>query len=121
MKFRLAALLAVSVSLVAGCGGANEPEPEVAADSAAVTQTLPEGDGSHENPYVGRGFIEEIGDGQLVIQHETIPGWMPPMAMAFPVTEEVDLAEFAVGDQVMFDIELGGDVGYQVFRIEPVE
>ena len=44
--------------------------------------------GTREAPYVGRGVIQSIGEGQLVIQHETIPGFMGAMTMGFSIAEE---------------------------------
>lgn len=120
MRFRTWSACALGLWLVA-CEPAPEPTPETATEAEATTDALPEGEGTRENPYVGRGVVQELGDGELVIDHELIPGWMAPMAMAFPVTEEVALDELAVGDQVRFNVELDGPVGYQVFAIEKIE
>ena len=81
---------------------------------------MPVGDGTRENPFVGRGVIEEIGETELLIEHEEIPGWMPPMRMAFPVIDEIDITGLSVGDQIRFEIEMGGDIGWQIIGIEPV-
>ncbi len=118
MKLQSMAMLVLCVFVLTGCGGADETEPAV--ETGAALEPLPEGDGTHENPYVGRGFIQEIGNGELLIAHETIPGLMPAMTMAFPVTDEVDLSAFSVGDQVLFDVELGGDTGYRIIEMGPV-
>jgi len=69
---------------------------------------------------MGHGIIQEVGTSQLVIQHETIPGFMAGMTMAFPVTEEVMSGDLEVGDEIMFDIELLAE-GYQIFNVDAVE
>ena len=75
--------------------------------------------GTRESPFVGHGVIQEINDNQLVIQHETIPGFMAGMTMAFPVTEDAMGDDLEVGDEIMFDIELLAE-GYQVFNVDEV-
>ena len=117
MKLQSMAMLVLCVFVLTGCGGTGELEPFA---ESGVLEPLPEGAGTRENPYVGRGFIQEIGNGELLIAHETIPGYMPPMTMAFPVTDEVDLSALSVGDQVLFDVELGGETGYQIIDMAPV-
>ena len=121
MKVASITLLALSLPLLMACGGAEEPQPAPEAEPAATTPASPAGDGTRENPYVGRGVITEVGETQLVIDHDVIPGWMGAMQMAFPVTEDVDLSGLAAGDAITFDVELEGVMGYQVFRVEPVE
>ncbi len=118
MKLQSMAMLVLCVFVLTGCGAADESEPAV--ESTEALEPLPEGAGTRENPYVGRGFIQEIGNTELLIAHEAIPGWMAPMTMAFPVTDEVDLSALSVGDQVMFDVELGGETGYQIIDMTPV-
>ncbi len=121
MKVAPITLLALSLPLVTACAGAEEPAPAVEAEPAAMTAAAPAGDGTRENPYVGRGVITEVGETQLVIDHGVIPGWMGAMQMAFPVTEEVDLTGLAAGDAITFNVELEGVMGYQVFQVEPIE
>jgi len=108
-------ILTVAVCTSAACGGGNGSE----ADSAAITEGAagaPEG--TREDPYVGHGFIEEIRDGEILIRHETIPGFMPAMTMAFRVSEDVDLAALGVGDEIMFSIETLQPEVHRVFRVE---
>jgi hypothetical protein len=68
--------------------------------------------------YRVRGVLDSLPDpasgaGQLRVRHEAIPDLvgvsgevegMAAMTMPFPVAEEVDLAGFAVGDVVRFDL-----------------
>ena len=114
MKFL--AFAVVSIALVVSCG----PTEQVASPeaSAEVPATIP--NGTRESPFMGHGVIQEITGNQLVIQHETIPGFMAGMTMAFPVTEEAMSDDLEVGDEIMFDIELLAE-GYQVFSVEKVE
>jgi hypothetical protein len=119
LKLRLLTIVALSAAALTACGPAIETEPARIAEPA-VLDPLPLGDGTRENPFVGRGFIDEIGETELLIEHEDIPGYMPSMRMAFPVIEEVDMTGLSVGDQIRFEIEIGGDIGYQVIRIDPV-
>ncbi len=119
MSFRFGPIVLLSL-LVLACEPAVEAPPET--DSAAVTDDQPVGEGTRENPYVGRGVVQELGTGELVIDHETIPGWgMPPMPMAFPVIDEVTLEGLEVGDRVRFEVEMAGPVGYQIVGFEKVE
>ena len=111
-------MLTLPVLVLTACGGATETETEATVEIAEAGP-LPEGSGTRDDPYVGRGVIDEIGGGELLLDHEAIPGWMPPMRMALPVTEEVDLSRFNVGDRVVFRVEQGGEAGYRIFRIDP--
>ena len=115
MKFLAFAL--VSMALTVGCAPA---EPEPAATPEASTEALAAPNGTRERPYMGHGVIQEIGQTQLVIQHETIPGFMAGMTMAFPLSEEAMSPDFEVGDEIMFDIELLTE-GYQVFNVDVME
>ncbi len=78
----------------------------------------PEPDGTREAPYVGRGVIQRIGEGQLEIQHEAIPGLMGAMTMAFPVVEEAMGDSLEVGDEIIFRIENHPEHGYQIFSVD---
>ena len=116
---RLAAILILSLSILVACGGISEPEPAPTTGEAAGEVTAPP-DGTRANPFVGRGTIQEVGDGQLVIEHDTIPGFMGAMTMAFPVAEEAMDDALEPGQEITFQIELL-DPGFQIIRIEPVE
>lgn len=78
----------------------------------------PEPDGTREAPYVGRGVIQRIGEDQLEIQHEAIPGFMGAMTMAFQVAEGAMSDSLEVGDEIIFKIENHPERGYQIFSVE---
>ena len=77
-------------------------------------------DGTREAPYVGQGVIQRIGEGQLEIRHEAIPGLMGAMRMAFQVDEEAMDDSFDVGDEIIFKIEAHPEHGYQIFSVDAV-
>ncbi len=72
---------------------------------AAGTQSIPVG--TRDDPYIGIGVIQEIqaDSRQLVIAHQAIPGLMDAMTMAYPVSEEVRLDRFAIGEDIEFRME----------------
>ncbi len=116
MKFSIFAVLVIALAV--SCAPAEtepEPAPEAAAQSPATVPT-----GTRESPFVGHGVIVEIGEDELVIQHDTIPGFMAAMTMAFPAAEEAMIEELETGDEIMFDIEMLGDA-YQIFSVETME
>ncbi len=80
----------------------------------------PAPDGTREAPYVGRGVIQRIGEGQLEIQHEAIPGFMGAMRMTFSIAEEAMNDSLEVGDEIIFKIEAHPEHGYQIFSVEVV-
>jgi hypothetical protein len=107
------------LSMLTGCGGTDEPEPasNLGGGAPEVTVTA---DGTRENPFVGHGIIQEVGDGHLVIAHDTIPGFMGAMTMPYPAATGAMDDALEPGQEVTFDVELL-DLGFQVFRIERVE
>ena len=110
-------LLIVLSFLIVSCGGASEPEPaattEPAAEPAVAVPT-----GTQEDPFIGQGFVREIGDdGVLMIEHGEIPGFMAAMTMRFPLADEALLESVAVDDEIRFSIEILAD-GYHIFAIE---
>ncbi len=96
--------------------------PLYASDAPAAPAELedPAPDGTREAPYVGRGVIQRIGEDQLEIQHEAIPGFMGAMRMAFSVAEEAMNDSLKVGDEIIFKIEAHPEHGYQIFSVEAV-
>ena len=88
--------------------------------AAESDEAEPAPDGTREAPYVGRGVIRRIGEGQLEIQHEEIPGFMGAMTMAFSVAEEALSDSLEVGDAIIFKIALHPERGYQIFSVEAV-
>ncbi len=65
-------------------------------------------------------MIQRIGEGQLEIQHEAIPGFMGAMRMAFSITEEAMNDSLEVGDEIIFKIEAHPEHGYQIFSVDVV-
>ena len=51
-----------------------------------------------------RGHLD---DGQIVIQHDEIPGYMPAMTMAFALTNQREGAQLKIGDRVRFRFRVG--------------
>jgi len=80
----------------------------------------PAPDGTREAPYVGQGVIRRIGEGQLEIQHEAIPGFMGAMRMAFPIAEEAMNDSLEVGDEIIFKMEVHPERGIQIFSVDVV-
>ncbi len=76
--------------------------------------------GTREAPYVGRGVIQMIGEGQLVIQHEAIPGFMGAMTMGFQIAAEAMNDSLKTGDEIIFKIEAHPQRGYQIFSVDVV-
>ena len=93
---------------------------EVRPARAEVEDREPAPDGTREAPYVGQGVIQRIGEGQLEIQHEAIPGFMGAMRMAFSIAEEAMNDSLEVGDEIMFKIEAHPEHGYQIFSVDAV-
>ena len=83
-------------------------------------QAEPAPDGTREAPYVGQGVIQSIGEGQLEIQHEEIPGFMGAMTMPFSIAEEAMNDSLEVGDEIIFRIALHPEHGYQIFSVDAV-
>lgn len=77
-------------------------------------------DGTRANPFIGRGIIEEVREGALVIDHEAIPGFMGAMTMAYPVAAGVDTSGLEPGDVVTFRIERVEAGGFRIFAVEAV-
>ena len=102
---RLAATLILTLSMLAACGGTDEPEPLSTLGEGAPEETAT-ADGTRENPFVGHGTIQEVGNSQLVITHDTIPGFMGAMTMPFPVATEAMDEALEPGQEVTFEVEL---------------
>jgi len=64
----------------------------------------PENDLSSPKTFIVQGYIEKIeNDGaRLVIDHEEMPDYMPPMIMPFTVKNPKESATLAAGDQIRF-------------------
>jgi protein SCO1 len=66
-------------------------------------QTSPTATGSATKQYPLRGVVQRVDapDGQIVLQHDAIPGLMEAMTMSYPVTDRAALSEVHPGDKIM--------------------
>jgi mono/diheme cytochrome c family protein len=97
--------LSVIVSLVAGlCAFACETKPSrsTARDGANMNAN------AHAYKAVGVVTSVDAGAGRITIDHEDIPGYMPPMQMNEPVSDRALLNSVKTGDRVDFEIEVTG-------------
>ena len=56
-------------------------------------------------------------EGQVVIEHEAVPGFMPGMTMPFYVSNETEAARLEAGDKVRFHFVVGDSSHAQDFEI----
>ncbi len=72
--------------------------------------------------YEGEGVVEDLAReaGQILIDHEEIPGLMPAMTMNFDVADPALLDEVAVGQRIAFDVEFTGRA-YRVVALRVLE
>lgn len=98
MRVRLpSSLAAVSLALVlAGCG-----------------------ERTSEHGHAARGVVRDVlpAEGQVVIEHEEVPGLMPAMTMSFDVPDRALLATLAPGQTIDFQIE-HTDKSYRVIAAQ---
>ena len=106
-----------SSGTLAATSNRGDRQPALPSESSA---DAPEPEGTRDAPYVGQGVIERIGEAELEIQHEAIPGFMGAMRMAFQVDEEAMDDSFEVGDEIIFKIEAHPEHGYQIFSVDEV-
>lgn len=70
----------------------------------AVTEDL----AAATREYVVTGIVRApLQDGQIVVEHEEVPGLMPGMTMPFYVANETEAARLAAGDRVRFRFVVG--------------
>ncbi len=71
--------------------------------------------------YEGRGVVRDVrlDDGQVVIEHEEIPGLMEAMTMSFDVPDRALLERLREGDVIHFTLRRAGHA-LQVIDFEPV-
>ncbi|RRJ97645.1 electron transporter SenC [Opitutaceae bacterium TAV4] len=73
--------------------------------SAIAAPVSPQGE---ERIFAVTGVIRALlDDGQIVIEHEEIPGFMPAMTMAFSPTDSREAAGLVVNDRVRFRLRVG--------------
>lgn len=96
MPFVLFALLAglAIAGLTTGCGSGEEDPPDA--------------DETRHEDVRGR-FLGTASDGRdAVLHHEAIPGVMPPMVMALPLTDPSELDTITTDAPVQFDLVIQG-------------
>jgi protein SCO1/2 len=108
----LAALGAVGLFLsLTACRSGATPGTGVAGGAGAVAETTtPAG----VKVFMVRGVVREIRPGgrEVVIRHETIPGYMAAMTMPFTVKDPEELAEVGPGDTVQFRLTVTEEDGW---------
>ena len=59
-----------------------------------------------DKEYAVYGVIQDIKENQntIIIDHDSIPGFMMPMVMPFNIKHTKDIAELSVGDSVKFKL-----------------
>lgn len=110
MRLLLRTVLIAALFVLGACGGTgSQPDAEESPTESAT------------QPYVGHGVIQEIRDGQLVIQHGEIPGLMGAMTMPYTVSPEIDIEGFTAGDDVRFEVEVPTPTEYVIVGLEEEE
>jgi len=113
MRESLIFVAATLLGLLVGCGekpAPNErPMPSLSASSSPLptASPLPTSLPAPKNgDYPAKGKVTKINNelGSVELDHEDIPGLMPPMIMEFYVDDKAVLKQIAVGDQVNFVI-----------------
>lgn len=107
-------LLALSTGVFAGCNsGSDSPLPAATAVSDASSPAV----------YEVRGrVVDLLSDGRtMVVDHETIPGYMAAMTMPFVSLDSAELSDVRIGDAVSFKyhVSLEGMWISDVDRLEP--
>jgi len=96
---RIASFLLLALALLAtGCGGASEPEVHTA--RGRVAKVLKQG-------------------GELVIDHEEIPGYMAAMQMSIVVGDPSQARDLQPGDKIRFTLHIA-ERGAWIDTIEPL-
>ena len=107
MKTELGVLIAISLAFATGCSERSvkntapaSPKPSATASPTPVPTTATPKNGD----YNAKGVVTKIdlGVGSVELDHEDIPGLMPPMRMEFYVSDKKLLDGVKVGDKVDF-------------------
>jgi protein SCO1/2 len=70
-----------------------------------------------EREYPIRGRVVDVGQDQIKIDHEAIPGYMGAMQMSFPVAKPELLQGISAGDQVHGQLSVA-DGGPQITQLQ---
>lgn len=94
MTRRTRAGIALGLSLIVGCGRAETPDRP----ASEAAKAAPEG----EKVFALKGVVRKVdpASGEVVIRHETIPGFMPAMTMPFTLADKSLLEDVRPGDEV---------------------
>ncbi len=114
MKRIVLILLALSTGVFAGCdSGSDSPLPAATAVSDASSPAV----------YEVRGrVVDLLSDGRtMVVDHETIPGYMAAMTMPFVSLDSAELSDVRIGDAVSFQYHVSHEGMWisDVERLEP--
>jgi Cu/Ag efflux protein CusF len=105
MKKKPVALIILGLAALCGCGeGPANNTPKPASQSAASATPAPSPSATRDGDYPGKGVVTKINNdlGSVEVDHEEIPGLMPPMRMEFFVSDKKLLDGLKVGDSVDF-------------------
>ena len=102
-RFVLPIIVAIGPLLFASCTRSRATQQ----DPASATRT-----------FTVTGVVRApLHEGQVVIEHEAVPGFMPGMTMPFYVASETDAARLETGDRVRFKFVVGETSHAQDFEI----
>ena len=110
----LLAVLTICVSVfISGCSKGDVKRSNAVSN---IPATIKDGD------YKGKGKVTKINmdAGSVEMDHDDIPGLMPPMRMEFYVSDKVMLSPLTVGDSVDFTILYKGGTE-TITRIEKLK
>jgi Cu/Ag efflux protein CusF len=112
---RVFLILTVSIFLLMGCEkkvSETKPQNVKATQTASAPPTpmnspQPMPSIPKDGDYPGKGVVTKIDEklGSVELNHEDIPGLMPPMIMEFYVKDKALLKDLKVGDKVDFTVE----------------
>lgn len=90
------------IGLSFACGDSASRSSDTPLPTPAPTVFIPK-----DGDYNGRGVVTKINNkqGSVELDHEDIPGVMPPMRMEFFVRNKAELKPLKVGDTVDFVLE----------------
>jgi Cu/Ag efflux protein CusF len=113
MRNNVLVLLLLSIFALSACGpetanvnSPTSPKPAATANTTAVATPIPAPSIPKDGDYDVKGVVTKINNelGSIEINHEDVPGLMPPMQMEFFVDDKKMLDGLKVGDKVDFVI-----------------
>lgn len=103
------ALLAIVIGWFLGSRLNSDSQPGDSVSSAGATGQLHRG-------VIGQIVRVSPADGVMTVDHEAVEGFMPAMTMDLPLADAQELAAFAPGDQIVFDLAFV-DGAYRAVRL----